>query len=70
MLTLYDRRLILFYLSNAASRLKRRAKEAQSIEQWILEHENSLGCQARADELAAYPGGPVEGVRGGEARTA
>ena len=42
MLTAYERRLIFFYLSNAASRLCHRSSEARELAQWIFEHESEL----------------------------
>ena len=45
MLAAYERRLILFYLSNAASRMSCRTDEARNLAQWLLEHEDELRVQ-------------------------
>ena len=42
MLTAYERRLILFYLSNVVSRMPCRTEEARNLVQWLLEHEEEL----------------------------
>ena len=42
MLAPYDRRLILSYLSNAVSRLRCGAEEANNLVQWLLKHEDQL----------------------------
>ena len=42
MLAAYERRLILFYLSNAVSRMSCRTEEARNLVQWLLEHEDEL----------------------------
>ena len=45
MLTAYDRRLILLYLSNAASSLRPGAAEAKNLMRWLLKHEDQLKFQ-------------------------
>ena len=45
MLTAYERRLILFYLSNVVSRMPCRTEEARNLLQWLLEHEEELQVQ-------------------------
>ena len=42
MLSAYDRRLILFYLSNAVSHLRCHVEEAKNLTQWLLKHEDEL----------------------------
>ena len=42
MLAAYDRRLILSYLSNAVSRLRCGAEEANNLVQWLLKHKDQL----------------------------
>ena len=42
MLSAYDHRLVLFYLSNAVSHLRYRAEEAKNLTQWLLKHEDEL----------------------------
>ena len=43
--TAYERRLILFYLSNVVSRMPCRTDEARNLVQWLLEHEEELQVQ-------------------------
>ena len=42
MLSAYDRRLILFYLSNAVFHLRCHVEEAKNLTQWLLKHEDEL----------------------------
>ena len=42
MLSAYDRRLVLFYLSNAASHLRYHAEAAKNLKQWLMDHEEGL----------------------------
>ena len=42
MLTAYERRLVFFYLSNAASRIRHRSLQASELAKWIFEHESDL----------------------------
>ena len=42
MLSAYDHRLVLFYLSNAVSHLRYRAEAAKDLPAWLLNHENDL----------------------------
>ena len=46
MLSAYERRLVFFYLSNAASRLHRRTEAAKRLAEWVSEHESQLMCQS------------------------
>ena len=46
MLSAYERRLVFFYLSNAASRLHRRTETAKRLAEWVFEHESQLTCQS------------------------
>ncbi|MCY4426359.1 MAG: AAA family ATPase [Halieaceae bacterium] len=43
MLTAYERRLILSYLSNVSSRLNRRCPEARNLVKWVEAHSDLLG---------------------------
>ena len=42
MLSAYERRLILFYLSNAFSRIRSRDEEARNLLRWLRKHEDQL----------------------------
>lgn len=42
MLTAYERRLVFFYLSNAASRIRHRSSWARELARWVFEHESEL----------------------------
>ena len=42
MLSAYERRLILFYLSNAFSHLRNRDEEARNLLRWPRKHEDQL----------------------------
>ncbi|MCY4586904.1 MAG: AAA family ATPase [Bryobacterales bacterium] len=42
MLTAYERRLVFFYLSNAASRLRHSSSNATGLAKWVFEHESEL----------------------------
>ena len=42
MLSAYERHLILFYLSNAFSRLRSRDEEAKNLLRWLRKHEDQL----------------------------
>ncbi len=45
MLAAYERRLVLFYLSNTASRLHCRSEGARKLVQWLGENEEELELQ-------------------------
>ena len=45
MVTAYERRLVLFYLSNAVSRLHYRTERAENLVRWLLRHEEQLELQ-------------------------
>ena len=42
MLSAYDHRLVLFYLSNAVSHLRYRAEAAKDLARWLMDHEEEL----------------------------
>ena len=42
MLSAYDHRLVLFYLSNAVSHLHYRAEAAKDLARWLMDHEEEL----------------------------
>ena len=53
MVTAYERRLVLFYLSNAVSRLHYGTDRARNLVRWLLKHEEELKLQhllTRSDE--------------------
>lgn len=56
MLTAYERRIVLFYLSNAASRLHCRTDGARRLVQWLGEHEDQLELQHRLTRRGDTPG--------------
>ena len=56
MLTTYERRLILQYLANAASRLHHRDPEAREMVEWITENDRRTASGSRRRTLGA-PGG-------------
>ena len=56
MLTAYERRLILQYLANAASRLHHRDPEARELVGWITENDRRTASGRRRGTLGA-PGG-------------
>ena len=45
MRTAHERRLVLFYLSNAAEHLQYPSKEAGKLAQWVLNHEEELNLR-------------------------
>ena len=47
MLTTYERRLLAFYLANAASGLHHREREASALAEWVADRENRIGCRRR-----------------------
>lgn len=47
MLTAYERRLVFFYLSNAASRLRHRSSQARKLAEWVYEHESELAFESQ-----------------------
>ena len=44
MLTTYERRLLDFYLANAASGLHHRDREASALAEWVADRENRVAC--------------------------
>ena len=47
MLTAYERRLVFFYLSNAASRFRHRSSQARKLAGWVYEHESELAFESQ-----------------------
>ena len=45
MLTAYERRLMLGYLSNVATRFNHRSRQAEAIDEWVSEHGDLLGLK-------------------------
>lgn len=65
----YERRLVLFYLSNAVSRLRGRDEEASHLVQWLRQHEEELRFRypTRPDDIAE--GAIQHGLRDREVST-
>ena len=64
MLNAYEQRLIAFYLSNAASSLHHRDREASDLAEWVTDRENrtAFGGKRKGFDAPAGEGGPDEGV--------
>ena len=59
MLTAYERRLVFFYLSSAASRLCRRSSQARELAKWVFENESELAFERPpASKDGLYQGVP------------
>ena len=48
MLTTYERRLMLTYLSNVASRFNHRSPQAEAMDQWLSEHGDVLAARGKS----------------------
>ena len=71
MLNAYERRLIAFYLANAATALHHRDREASDLAEWIADRENrvAFGRRKQPSTIRAGKRGRDEGLSGGNWRS-